>query len=190
MKKRTAISILLLCFIGTGVLKSQTVTNDPIDVIIKGYETKSYSAKPVSDKELDLILRCGIQASSARNRQPWKFTVVKDTALLKDIIPDFTPGNVLILISGQENAPEGSNIDIDCGIATANMFIGGQLLGLGVHIYGGPVNNINLNKRSVLGIPEGYKVVTLLRVGNINKTIDVASGASTRKDIREVVNYR
>ncbi len=190
MKKRSAISILLVLFLITGALKSQTVASDPIDVIIKGFETKAFSATPVSEMDLTLILKCGLQASSARNRQLWKFTVVKDAALLKDVIPDFTPGNVLILVSGQEDAPEGTNIDIDCSIATANMFIGGQLLGLGVHIYGGPVNKINQNMRPDLGIPDGYKVVSLLRVGNIDKTIDAASGASTRKDINEVVNYR
>jgi nitroreductase len=120
----------------------------------------------------------------------WKFTVVKDKALIEDFIPDFTPGNVLIIISGQENPPAGTNVDIDCALATENMLIAAQGLGLGGHIYGGPVANVNLTKKEILQIPEGYNAILLLRIGNFNNNVDAVSSASTRKTMEEVVNYR
>jgi nitroreductase len=190
MKKRSAISIVFVLFLSTGLLKSQTGGSSLTDLLLKGYEPKMMTDKPVTDSELNLILKCGLKAVSARNRQLWKFTVVKEKALLDDVIPNFTPGNILIIISGQETPPEGSNVDIDCGIATAFMLIGAQSLGLAGHVYGGPVNSVNLNKRSVLQIPEGYKAITLLRIGNFDNSVDAISAASTRKSLEEVVNYR
>ena len=189
MNKKTLISLLLVLFLGTGVLKSQTVSAGMTDIILKGYEPKVMTTKPVTDAQIETIMKCGIVAPSARNRQLWKFTVVKDATLISEFIPNFTPGNVLIIISGQEEPPAGSNVDIDCGIATAFMLIGAQSLGLGCHPYTGPVAAIN-PKKAVLGVPEGYKVITLLRVGNFENTADAISGASTRKAFNEVVNYK
>ena len=188
--RKPLVAFLLVMLAATGVMKSQTAGTGLTDVILKSYEPKMMTSKPVTDSQVELVLKCGLKSPSARNRQPWKFTVVKDKALLADIIPDFTPGNVLIIISGQESPPEGSNVDIDCALATAYMYIGAQSLGLGGHIYGGPVNNVNLNKRSILGIPEGYKAITLLRIGNVEGGVDAVSAASTRKSLEEIVNFR
>jgi nitroreductase len=70
------------------------------------------------------------------------------------------------------------------------MYIAAQSLGLGAHIYAGPVGNINSTKRQTLGIPEGYRAVSVLRVGNIDNDVDATSSASTRKKLEEVVNYK
>ena len=190
MNKKSLMSIFLVLFLGTGVLKCQTVANSLIEVIMKGYEPKMFTAKPVLDSEIELILKCGLKAPSARNRQLWRFTVVKDKTLIEDFIPNFTPGNILIIISGQESPPEGANVDIDCAIATAFMYIATQSLGLGGQIYTGPVSKVNLTKKLILEIPEGYKVISLLRVGNFDKSVDAISAASTRKNLDEVVNYK
>jgi len=190
MKKKSLLSLFLVLFLGTGVLKSQTVSNSLTDVILKGYEPKIMTEKPITDNQIKLILECGLRAPSARNRQLWKFTVLKDKALIDEVIPNFTSGNVLIVISGQEAAPEGTNVDIDCALATGFMLIGAQSIGLGGHIYTGPVNSVNATKRPALGIPEGYKVITLLRIGNFDNTVDAISSASTRKSLQEVVNYK
>ena len=190
MNKKLVISLFLIFFSAMGILKSQTGANSLIDVIMKGYEPKMFTTKPVSDFEIEQILKCGLRAPSARNRQLWKFTVVKDKTLIEDFIPNFTPGNILIIISGQESPPEGANVDIDCAIATAFMYIATQSLGLGGQIYTGPVSKVNLTKKLVLEIPEGYKVISLLRVGNFDKNVDAISAASTRKNLEEVVNYK
>jgi nitroreductase len=146
--------------------------------------------EPVTDSQIDLILKCGMKAPSARNSQLWKFTVVKDKTLIGKIIPNVTPGNILIVVSGQESNQAGINVGFDCALATENMFIAAQALGLGGHIYGGPVNNVNSTLKPDLGIPEDYRVVTILLIGNIDKTVDAVSSASTRKPIGDIVNYK
>jgi nitroreductase len=190
MNKKTTLLAILLLIMCTAVLKGQTTGNGTIDAIMSGYSAKMFTSEPVSDKDLDLILRCGMKAPSARNSQMWKFTVVKDSTLTGEIVNNITPGNVLIIVSGLESEQKGANIDFDCALATENMYIAAQSLGLGAHIYGSPVNTINTTKKEVLAIPGGYRVVTVLRVGHIDKSVDAVSSASTRKKIEEVVNFK
>ena len=153
-------------------------------------ERNEMAPEPVTDSHIDLILKCGMKAPSARNSQLWKFTVVKDKNLIGKIIPDVTPGNILIVVSGQEPNKAGINVGFDCALATENMFIASQALGLGGHIYGGPVNNVNSTLKPDLGIPEDYRVITILLICNIDKTVDAISSTSTRKPIGDIVNYK
>jgi nitroreductase len=174
---------------GTAILNSQTNNVGVIDVIMSGYSAKMFTIKPVSDNEIDQIVKCGMKAPSGRNMQPWKFTVVKDQTMTGEILQDITAGNILIIISGQEKQDGTVNV-FDCALATENMYIAAQALGLGAHIYAGPVANINTTWKQKLEIPADYKAVTVLRVGSIDKSVDAVSTASTRKKPEEVVNYK
>lgn len=164
-------------------------TNDTCcsNVLLNSYSEKLYSSEPVTDQQLEFILKCGIKSPSARNLQPWKFTVIKDEPIMKEIVNDIVPGNVLIVVSGIEG--EDGTPDFDCALATQSMFVAAHSLGLGARIYGGPVGNINSNKE-LFQIPSGYKAVIALRVGNIDKTVDAVSAASPRKTPEEIINYK
>jgi nitroreductase len=186
---KTVLSLLLIALLAAGQLKGQSSGNAVVDAILSGYSVRNYTTLPVTDKQLDLILKCGIKAPSANNRQPWKFTVIRDDSSMKEIIKDVTMGNVLIVVSGVEPQPGGRTPDFDCGLATQSMFIAAEGLGLGARIYGSPVGNINA-KREVFQIPAGYKAVMVLRIGNIDKGVDAVSAASARKIQDEVVNYK
>jgi nitroreductase len=187
---KSVLSLLLLIVLRCSVLNAQSPGNSVTDVILSGYSVKTFSSEPVTDQQIDLILKCGIKAPSARNSQLWKFTVIKDNAITKDIISNITPGNVLIIVSGAESQQAGVSVDFDCALATQNMYIAVQSLGLGAHIYGSPVGAINTSKRQSLAIPDGYRVVTILRIGNIDKSVDAISAASARKKLEEVINYK
>ncbi len=190
MKNKTLLSAVLVLLLGTGLIQGQTNGNSVTDAILSSYSAKMFTTEPVSEGEIDLVLKCGIKAPSARNSQLWKFTVVKDNSIIESLIPNITAGNILIVISGRESDQPGINIDFDCALATAYMYMAAQGLGLGAHIYAGPVDQINSTKKQVLEIPEDYRVVSVLRIGNIDKNIDAVSSASTRKSLEEVVNYK
>jgi nitroreductase len=189
MFKKTALSVLLVLFSGFVLLNAQTTGNSVIDVILKGYSAKVFTTAPVTDNEIDLIVKCGMKAPSGMNRQPWKFTVVKDQAMTGEILKDITAGNILIIVSGQVKQ-DGTVDPFDCALATENMYVATQALGLGAHIYAGPVANINTNLKEKLGIPADYKAVTVLRVGNIDKNVDAVSSASSRKKPEDVLIYK
>jgi nitroreductase len=44
---------------------------------------RDYTAEPVSDQDLDMILEAGRQAPSGENAQPWRFIIVKDAETRK-----------------------------------------------------------------------------------------------------------
>ena len=186
MKTRLAL-LLIIVFFAASKLYGQTTDNCVTGVILSGYSERAYSTEPVTDQQLDMILKCGIKAPSARNNQPWKFTVVKDTALMKEAVNNVVPGNVLIIISGIESE-SGTTPDFDCGLATESMFVVAHSLGLGARIYGGPVGNIN-SKKEVFQIPAAYKAVTVLRIGNIDKSVDAVSAATPRKSPEDIINF-
>jgi len=97
-----------------------------------------------------------------------------------EILQNITAGNILIIVSGQRRQ-DGTVDNFACALATENMYVAAHGLGLGVHIYAGPVANINTNLKQKLGIPDDYEAVTVLRVGNIDKSVDAVSAASARK---------
>ncbi len=186
---KTMLPLLLIAILAGGQLKGQVSGNNVTDAILSGYSVRNYTSVPVTDQQLDIILKCGIKAPSAQNRQPWKFTVIRDESTMKEIINNVVPGNVLIVISGVESQQGGSTPDFDCGLATHSMFVAAGGLGLGARIYGSPVGKINSN-REIYQIPAGYKAVMVLRIGNIEKSVDAVSAASPRKTAEEVINYK
>ncbi len=181
-------SLLIISFLL--VIKSfgQVPDTCAVNVILSGYSEKIYTSEPVNDQQLDLILKSGIKAPSSRNKQPWKFTVIRDEATMKEVVSDIVPGNILIIVSGVESE-NGGTPDFDCGLATESMFIAAHSLGLGARIYGGPSGIMNANKE-LFQIPSGYKAVVALRIGNIDKNVDAVSAASPRKTPEEVINYK
>jgi nitroreductase len=186
MKMHLSLMVIGLC--AASLINGQAPSNCVTSVITSAYSEKEYSSEPVTDQQLDLILKCGVKAPSARNKQPWKFTVIRDEASMKEAIGHVVPGNVLIIVSGVESK-DGTTPDFDCGLATESMFIAAHGLDLGARIYGGPIENINV-KREYFQIPSGYKAVIILRIGNIDKSADAVSGATSRNSPGEIINYK
>jgi nitroreductase len=185
---RIKISLLVAALFAVSKLYCQISDNCVTNMILSGYSEREYTSEPVTDQQLDLILKCGIKSPSGRNKQPWKFTVIKDDSTTKEIIDNVVPGNVLVIVSGIESA-DGTTPDFDCGLATESMFIAAHSLGLGARIYGSPVGNIN-SKKELFQIPSGYKAVVVLRIGNIDKSVDAVSSATPRNKPEEVINYK
>ena len=56
-----------------------------ISVILNTGTTQAFSDEEVPEKDLEMILRAGLAASSAINQQPWFFVAVSDPAVLAEI---------------------------------------------------------------------------------------------------------
>jgi len=187
MKTRSASLLLMFLVVTCGTALSQPAGNAVTDLLLSAWSPRNYTSVPVTDQQLDMIIQCGIKAPSSRNGQPWHFTVLKNEAVMKELISNIEPGNVIIIISGKESAT-GTTPDFDCGLTTQNMFIAATSMGLGGRIYGGPIAAAR-SRREALQIPAGFTPVIMLRVGNIEKGTDAVSGASPRKTKEELVNY-
>ena len=189
MKIKTFITFLLMAIYGIAVT-GQTIENDVTKVILSGYSARIFTDRPVTDNQINTIVECGLRAPSARNMQPWKFTVVKNNDLNAKIIQGINTGNILILISAPDAVQPVVSSGFDCGLAMQNMYVAAHSLGLGAHIYMAPVANVNSTMKQTLEIPEGYSVIAILRVGNVDAGVDAVSSASTRKPADEMVNYK
>ena len=188
MKKLVVVAGVIL-FAIVCIAKGETVKNKVIDLILSSYSNRDFSEVPVTDNQIEQILKCGIKAPSAMNSQPWRFTVVKGIAKVKPLFRDIKSGNVVIIVSTLEPAPRGINADFDCALATENMFIAAHSLGLGARIYTGPLRSMDDKIKKSLELPEEYRVVAFLRIGNPDPGVDATSAASSRKAMSELVNY-
>lgn len=166
-----------------------TSSSDAADVILNGFSAKKFVQKEVSQEDIELILQCGAKAPSARNTQLWHFTVVTNAQKASELAGGAVEGTVVIVVSGLTETIEGVNVAFDCALAVENMYIATQSLGLGAHIYTGPVAGINENEKENLAIPEGYEAVAVLCIGHIENEADAVSSASERNPLPDMVNY-
>ncbi|MDR3145438.1 MAG: nitroreductase family protein [Treponema sp.] len=157
--------------------------------ILNHYAARNFIAGAVNRTDLEIILRAGVRAPSANNRQPWQFTVVQNQDLAKQIVSNIVDGNVLIIISGPE-AQSSGRVILDCALATESIYLAAQALGYGSRIYTGPMDTINRSLKTALGLPADYSAVALVRVGQVQSNTDAVSAASSRKDFNAVVNYK
>lgn len=165
----------------------QSVNPEVVGFIKSVYSPRAFTDGVVSDEDINEILLCGSRAPSATNRQPWHFTVVKDPEVSKKLIAGLPENNILIVVSSPGS---GADYHFDCAIATQNMFLASQALGYGARIYTGPVRNINANFLSLLTLPQGFKVISILRVGTVDDTVDAVTAATPRKDLQIITNFK
>lgn len=55
------------------------------DVIQSQRATRHFSARPVSDEAVETLLHAAIRAPSGGNRQPWRFVVIRDAAIKRQL---------------------------------------------------------------------------------------------------------
>ena len=153
-----------------------------LEMIIRRQSDRKYSDKPVENEKLERIIEAGRMAPSACNSQPWKFIIVTDPALLRDLgeaasekllgmnsFVDQAPALIVIVreqpnfsskIGGTVKRKDYSHIDI--GIATENICLQAIAEGIGSCILGWFDEK---KVRKILGIPSSKRVELLLTLG-------------------------
>jgi len=189
MKKRLLISallaVVLLCG-GLPVCAQQDA--GALAVILNHYAARDFVAGAIPDVDLELIVQAGIRAPSARNLQPWHFTVVQNSALAKKLVSDTKDGNVLIVVSAPGDGKTNNVQILDCALAVQSIYLMAQALGYGSRIYTGPIDTLNRTLKGELSLQNGYSAVAVVRVGKIKP--DAVSAASARKKAADVVTYK
>ena len=84
MKK--LITLMLALAMTTGVSAQQkTESNTVIKNIMTRTSVRKYTNEQVSKADIETMLRAGMAAPTAVNKQPWHFVVVTDKAKLKEL---------------------------------------------------------------------------------------------------------
>ena len=132
---------------------------------------RKYLNKPVEHEKLEAIVKCGINAPSGMNRQPWIVRVVEDQKLIADVNQAaerslFYDAPALICVC----TPANGGGELDAGLLGENMMLAAQSMGLGTCCLGGPVRFLVSNEKCKffldrLDIPADYKLNYILSIG-------------------------
>lgn len=115
--------------------------NATLETIFNRKSVRRYTDKAVSKEQLKLLVRAGMAAPTARNRQPWAFVVVTDRAVLDQLAEELPYAKMLknasaaIAVCGDmTKAFEGDARMYwvqDCSAATQNILLAAESMGLG-----------------------------------------------------------
>ena len=150
---------------------------DALQALLTRRSVRQFTDQPISEDDLETILRAAMMAPSAGNQQSWQFVLITDREVLNHV-PTYSPNasmasqaQAAILICGDlsKEAHKGFWVQ-DCSAALENLLLAAHALGLGAvwtgiypgerHVaafrkeFGLPVNIIPL-----AFIPIGYPAV-------------------------------
>ena len=148
---------------------------------------RAYKADQLPEDVLAAILKAGLEAPSARNRQPWHYSVVQNAELIQEVHDEAARKMTAETGSPRFKDPEFQIFyhaptvififadkdfywsHVDSGIAVENMALAAEGLGVGSVILGLPLPAFKGDGadelRSRLGCPEGYDFVVALALG-------------------------
>ena len=193
--------ILLACCVIPAVAQQNP---NSLGAILNHYATAqgNFIAGAIPKADLDIIIQAGVRAPSARNLQPWHFTVVQKKSLLdrinvkareviKKVFPVqsetmpwivapnynyFYDAPTVIFISGQMD-----NEDVlgDCAIALMNMVYAAESLELQTCVVttglAAFTTEAGAGFMEDLEIPEGFKPIYALVLGYTSKPLPMAA---------------
>lgn len=84
---RSAFVFLLagMMLAGSVSAKEPEITKDTFSVIHSRKSVRSFTGASVSKEDLDKIIRAGMAAPTAVNKQPWSFVVVTDKKVINTL---------------------------------------------------------------------------------------------------------
>ncbi len=145
-----------------------------IEAIMTRSSVRAYSAEAVSAEAVETMLKAGMAAPTGGNRQPWRFVVIDDKAIL-DQIP--------AIIGGAKMADKAPMAIAVCGVpaegmleywiqdtsaATENILLAAHAIGLGA-VWCGVYPDVNgrVGKiQCLLNMPEDVVPLSIIVIGH------------------------
>ena len=152
---------------------------DPAQAVLDNLMTRTsvrvYTDQPVAAETVEQLLRAGMAAPTAVNKQPWAFVVLQGREQL-DRLAEVQAGRILsgaqlaIVVCGDmEKALEGTGRDYwiqDTSAATENILLAAHALGLGAvwtGVYPNPERTAAVSE--ALGLPEQIIPLCVIAAG-------------------------
>lgn len=162
--------------------------NPVLQLMGESFAASDFIEGEVPREDVELILTAGSKAQSAKNAQPWYFSVILDDALTSQLLKAAQSGNVIIVLSGNPDIVTDT-LAFDCGMAAQNIQLAAEALGYGARVYIQPVSEIEKNWRDKLQIPDNYIVQAAILIGHIDQNTDAATSATSRRALDETVSW-
>ena len=138
---------------------------------------RQYIDEPVSKADIETMLRAGMAAPTAVNRQPWHFVVINSKEKLAELAGDNPRGGMLkkaplaiVVCGNMDKALPGQGRGFwvqDCSAATENILLAANAIGLGA-VWTGlyPDENRAGAVAKVLKLPETYIPLCTIVIGH------------------------
>jgi nitroreductase len=111
---------------------------DAVEALMTRRSVRGFTADPVTDEELEVVLRAAMAAPSASNERPWRFVTIREPgaiARLARTTPFTAPlktAPVAIVVCADRSATKYPGFwVIDCSAAIENALIAAHATGLG-----------------------------------------------------------
>ncbi len=147
---------------------------DILEAIFTRRSIRKFTGEPISDVDLDTILRAGFQAPSAHNCQPWEFVIIKDKSKFETIAKVhpyakmLPQAEVCIIVCGDQKkqSKEGFLIE-DCSAAIQNILLAAHGIGLGA-VWCGlyPVVHLIKDVKKICSLPSQIIPVGMVVLGH------------------------
>ena len=171
-----ALALVFLCakLVMSGAVGSQAAAGDDVvyNNILSRTSVRAYQDKAVEKDKVEKLLRAGMAAPTAVNKQPWHFVVVADKKLLAALAEtnaqaDFAKDAPLAI--DMTKAIEGAGRDFwvqDCAAATENILLAAHAMGLGAVWTGAyPIEERSSEMGKVLKLPETMVPLSVVVIG-------------------------
>jgi nitroreductase len=150
---------------------AMSVDETVLSVITKRRSVRAYKDIPIKKDDLDKILEAGRWAPSGVNIQPWRFLVVREKGLIKEIgelcyfgaikSRHVCEAAVVIVLCGDSRSM-GDTWEKDCMIAGTNITLMAEALGIG-SCWIGAFNGEGI--RTLCSIPGHLKIIAIISMG-------------------------
>ncbi len=152
-----------------------TVADMVKENIMSRKSVRKFLDEPVPNDVLESVLKAGMAAPSAMNRQPWAIEVVNDKEILNGLSAMLPYGRletapVAIIVCGDMSKTlEGDARDfwvVDCSMMAENILLAAHAHGLGAVFTGAwPTKERGDKVKEYLGMPENYEVLGVIPMG-------------------------
>ena len=180
MKKTITIILLAVVSMTTGVSaqpNSKSDTQVSIENMMTRTSIRKYTNEAVAKADIETMLRAGMAAPTAVNKQPWHFVVVTDREQLNALaaanrgtgIAAKAPLAIVVCGDMQKTLPgTGQGFWVqDCSAATENILLAANALGLGAVWTGLYPNEERANAvRDVVKAPEHIMPLCVIVIGH------------------------
>jgi len=157
-------------------LAEPTYANETLKTIHNRKSVRHFTDAPVSKAQLELLIKAGMAAPTAVNRQPWAFYVVTDKATLKRLSEQLpyakmlTQAQAAIVVCGDMdragNLKDKGYWVHDCAAATENILLAAESIGLGaVWTATYPYDDRTIAVMKELNLPEKHIPLNVIPIG-------------------------
>ena len=174
-------TIMLTLAMTMGASAQQKTENGDAQAAINNIMTRTsirqYTDEPVSKADIETMLRAGMAAPTAVNRQPWHFVVINSKEKLAELAGSNPRGGMLkqaalaiVVCGNMDKALQGPAQGFwvqDCSAATENILLAANALGLGA-VWTGlyPDENRAGEVAKILKLPQAFIPLCTIVIGH------------------------